>query len=120
MGDKVTAYEFACKINTEAIALLNSIGNMASLTFCSGGDLFEAQEKLSNLEEYEKEHRTLAMAYIVEYDGKNIYELLVENFVPERLARLHLIDVKAVQTARNFKRKMLRISERVKRFDAAL
>ncbi len=120
MGNKLSAYDFAVKVNNEAINLLKELGSTIIFTYCSGQHIYDAEIKLNEMEEYEKEHRTLAMAYIVEYDGKNIYENLVAEFNPEFLVSSGLIGEKDLKHAKDFKRKMLQLSCKVKRFDAAL
>lgn len=120
MENMITAYEFATKINNEAIKLLNDLGTNAMYTFCSGEALFAAKDKLETMEEYEKEHHTMAMAYIVENDGRNIYELLVEWFDPIRLVESGLVLTMDLHKCLNFKKDMLMLSRKVKRFDAAL
>ena len=120
MEKKLTAYMFARLVNDEAIDLFEKAGALQIFTYCSGEHLYNAKNKLNELEDYEREHRTLAMAYIVEFDGKTIYENLVEDFNPEWLVSVGLIPETDLKTAKEFKRQMLRISAKVKRFDAAL
>lgn len=120
MEKNLTAYMFARSVNNEAINLLEKAGKFSAFTYCSGEHLYNADIKLNEMEEYEREHRTLAMAYIVEYDGKNIYENLVSDFNPEWLVSVGLIHETDLKDAKEFKRQMLRLSAKVKRFDAAL
>lgn len=116
----LTAYMFAVMVNEEAIALYEKAMKANLIPVICGESLYEARTKLQEMEEYEREHRSLAMAYIVEWDGLDIYELLVEFYDPEQLVLEGLLDQKQLKAAKTFKRQMLRISSKVKRFDAAL
>ena len=121
MGNaNLTAYEFAVKTNNEALELFEKLGNLQSLTFCSGENLYQAKEKLACMEDYEKKHRTQAMAYIVDSMGENIYERLIWQFNPQEMLHVGLITKDDVKKCAEFRRKMVQLSNRVKAFDKKL
>lgn len=117
---KKSAYEFCVEVNNEAIAAFNKLATENTVFLPSGGDLlFHAKEMLDGMEQFEREHRTQAMAYIVDVIDSNIYDALAD-FNPDNLLALYLINAEEAKKMKAFKRKMIRLSNRVKAFDKKL
>ena len=119
MGKKLTAYEFAVQVNNEAIEAFNKLTEGTVFIPFEGNSLFEAKEKLDNMDQFEREHRTHAMAYIVDVIDSNIYDAL-SDFDPDDLLAQHLITDDGAKKMKAFKRKMVQLSNRVKAFDKKL